>query len=99
MNAHCVPERRVFERSCMCALRDGRNGPVGAHPRKDGSTTRTLAGSVRYCETHYTRIDEFAYLPHEPLPLKRILDASLRFPELCGQTGLQPSPKQVLEGS
>jgi len=32
-------------------------------PTKSGGTARTLAGSVRYDETNYTAIGEFAYLP------------------------------------
>lgn len=39
--------------SFMCAPIKGRNGPVGAHPRR--GTARTLAGSVRCDEVHYTR--------------------------------------------
>ena len=47
----------------MCAAIAGRNGPVGAHPRQGGGTARTLAGSVRWYEIHYTGNDEVAYLP------------------------------------
>src|SRR5437867_214638 len=48
----------------------GRSGPVGAHPEKWG-TARTLAGSVRYDEIHYTRIGDFAFLPRSLLPSAR----------------------------
>ena len=57
----------MFEGSFMRAPIDGRSGPVGAHPRKDGGTARTLAGSVRYDEIHYTVIHIFAYSTDKPL--------------------------------
>src|SRR6266487_1663715 len=49
-----------------------RSGPVGAHPKK-GGTARTLAGSVRYDEIHYTRIGDVAFLRH--LSPARILES------------------------
>ena len=57
----------MFEGSFMRAPIDGRSRPVGAHPRKDRGTARTLAGSVQCDEIHYTGIDIFAYYTHKPL--------------------------------
>lgn len=54
--------RRRVEGSFMCAPIDGRNGPGGAHPWMT-DTARTLAGSVRYCQIHYTGISNLKYLP------------------------------------
>src|SRR6266496_930941 len=54
-------DKRLTDLACALGSR-GRSGPVGAHPERWG-TARTLAGSARYDEIHYTRIGDLAFLP------------------------------------
>ena len=86
--------RRTFDGSFMCAPIGGRNGPVGAHPRKDGALLerwRAQCGAVASLYRN-RRCRVFAAGTR---PSQRILDASHRFPEPCGHVGPQPSPKHV----
>jgi hypothetical protein len=55
-------ERRLLERSFMCAPIDGRNGPVGAHPRKAGALLERWRAQCGR-RINYTATGGFAYLP------------------------------------
>src|SRR5207253_1915253 len=89
-------ERRMVDGSFMCAPIDGRSGPVGAHPRKDGALLerwRAQCGVTRLSIQESTRSRIWLA---DPSP-RRILNLSC-FPEPCGHPGLQPSPKHASGG-
>ena len=66
---------------------------------REGGTARTLAGSVRCDDIHYTRPRDPGYSAVNGLPrITRYTGSLLGFPEPCGHPGLQPSPKHFLEG-
>jgi hypothetical protein len=88
-------ERRVFERSFMCAPIYGRSGPVGAHPRKNGallerwraqcgSASSTIQQSANSRIGRARRRRGVYWIPHHC------------FPEPCGRFGLEPSPKHIV---
>jgi hypothetical protein len=93
--ARVAAERRVLEEFFMRCDRwpkwAGRRAPTGTE-----GTARTLAGSVRYGETHYTGNGKVA------------CDAARRrsvysdtwhcLPEPCGHAGFPPSPKRTVGG-
>ena len=87
-------ERRVIHESFMCAPIGGRNGPVGAHPRKDGALLERWRAQCGVATSLY-RNRRCRVFAAGTQPSQRILDASHRFPEPCGHVGPQPSPKHV----
>jgi hypothetical protein len=75
----------------MCAPIRAEVG-LSARTRQRG-TARTLAGSVRSFGTHYSRSTGTTYFRQPARP--RVYSTMQRFPEPCGQLGLQPSPKHA----
>jgi len=86
--------RRTFDGSFMCAPMGGRNGPVGAHPRKDGALLERWRAQCGVATSLY-RNRRCRVFAAGTQPSQRILDASHRFPEPCGHVGPQLSPKHV----
>ena len=75
----------------------GTNG-IDECPRKSQGTARTEAGSTRYRRDQLYRFPMTSRICWGDRTPRRILDPLHRFPEPCGHSAFQPSPKLISGG-